>query len=105
MHQKKKLMQSKETICRHICTYFSQVQFLGVPSHNYNDFSGKRIEAKKMSNKTNKAAEGICIRLNVLNVLMFFCSRRNFTGESRLCVLKLTQFFLRVFKLIEGGSY
>ena len=82
-------MQSDETICRHICTYFSQVQFLGTPSHNYNDFSGRRIEAKKMSNKTNKAAGGNCIRLN----LMFFCSRINFTSESRLCVQSLTQFF------------
>ena len=75
-------MQSEETICRHICTYFSQVQFLGVLSHNYNDFSDRRIEAKKMSNKTNKAAAGICI----IN-LLFFCSRINFTDESRLCVL------------------
>lgn len=89
-------MQSKEAICRHICTYFSQVQFMGVPSHNYNDFSGKRIEAKKCQTKQIKQQEAIVFALiflmNVLNVLMFFCSHRNFTGESRLCVLSLTQF-------------
>ena len=56
---------------------FSHVQFLGFPSHHYSDFLGRRIEAKKMSNKTNKAAGGNCIRLN----LMFFRSRRNFNKQ------------------------
>ena len=63
---------------------FSHVQFLGFPSHHYNDFSGRRIEAKKMSNETNKAVGGNCIRLN----LMFFCSRRNFNQRvSTLCTV------------------
>ena len=94
-------MHSEETICQHVCIYFPQVQFLEVTSHNYDDFSGRRIEAKEMPNKTNQTAGGNCI----IN-LMFFSSRINFTGESRLCVLSLIQFFGRALKLVERlGSH
>ena len=78
-------MQSEETICRHI--------FWGFHRTTTMTFQVSALKQKKMSNKTNKAVGGNYIRLNVLNVLMFFCSRINFTGESRLCVLSLTQFF------------
>ena len=61
MHQKK-LMQSEETICRHVCIYFFQVQFLRVPLHNYNYFSGRCIEAKKKcQTKQIKQQEGIIL--------------------------------------------